>query len=111
MAAAPRSFTQDKVVLELGCGCGLPGLTAACLGVRAVLLTDTELDNARFNVRINEEARWCLPDVRACDWRDRGSWPAECSIDLVARCLAKNTDFGNNLVVDFFDYESQTTQL
>ena len=63
---------QSKKVLELGCGTGIVGITAACLGARAVL-TDTEavVQHAQLNVDRNIS---CINDGQgsaecaALDW-------------------------------------------
>jgi predicted nicotinamide N-methyase len=48
---------RGKVVIELGAGCGLPGLAAAvCCGPKSVYVTDIHdptLNNAAFNARLN----------------------------------------------------------
>jgi predicted nicotinamide N-methyase len=50
---------EDKVVLELGAGCGLPGLAVALRSkARSVIVTDIHdptLANAAFNARLNGE--------------------------------------------------------
>lgn len=63
---------QGKIVLELGCGTGIVGITAACLGARAVL-TDTGavVQHAQQNVDRNVS---CINDGQgsaecaALDW-------------------------------------------
>ena len=65
-------LVQSKLVLELGCGTGIVGITAACLGARAVL-TDTEavVQHAQQNVDRNAS---CINDGQgsatcaALDW-------------------------------------------
>jgi len=40
LEVCPTATVQGKRVLEMGAGCGIAGLTAACLSASAVLLTD-----------------------------------------------------------------------
>ncbi|CAE6942554.1 METTL21C [Symbiodinium natans] len=63
LRARPELLSDATVVLELGAGCGLPGLAAASLlrrdgGARRVILTDgpeAVLTNLEHNARANEE--------------------------------------------------------
>ena len=65
-------LVQSKKVLELGCGTGIVGITAACLGARA-LLTDTEAvvqhaqQNVDRNVSCINEGQG-LAECAALDW-------------------------------------------
>jgi predicted nicotinamide N-methyase len=74
--AAARELVCGRAVLELGAGCGLPGLTAACCGrARRVVLTDlavTTLENLRVNAAANQPTceAWCAIEVHALDWAD-----------------------------------------
>ncbi len=43
----------DKVVLELGCGIGLPSIVAAKLGAKEVFLTDADVSFAIKSLRLN----------------------------------------------------------
>ena len=82
-----KSIVEGKVVVELGAGTGVSGLSAAFLGARSVRLTDLgyALDNLRNNIKINTEA---APSVEVkvgamvLDWTDPDTWPTE-PIDLV----------------------------
>jgi len=77
-----KRYGQDglrgRTVLELGCGTGLAGLSAAALGADLVVLTDLEyaLENTRANVAVNPllssrirccELDWFRPDMNVLE--------------------------------------------
>lgn len=80
-----KELLDDATVVELGCGCAVPGLAAALHGrPKAVHLTDLNpetLANAQENVQLNKE-HFLVPDtatrvhVTAMDWGDEASYPA-----------------------------------
>ena len=80
-----KELLDDATVVELGCGCAVPGLAAALHGrPKAVHLTDLNpetLANAQENVQLNKE-HFLVPDTAACvhvtamDWGDEASYPA-----------------------------------
>lgn len=78
---APRF--QDKSVVELGAGCGVPGLTLAKHGsLQTMLLTDLNpqtVENLRFNVEINNLGN--TTSASTIDWDDTSTWPA--SVDTI----------------------------
>eukprot|EP00056_Hartaetosiga_gracilis_P006741 m.100083 g.100083 ORF g.100083 m.100083 type:complete len:273 (-) comp12547_c0_seq22:1948-2766(-) len=71
---------KDKSVIELGCGCGLPGLAAlAYTQAKEVVLTDYfqhAIDNLKHNISINAD----VPNindrssVHAVDWTNPSTW-------------------------------------
>jgi uncharacterized protein len=89
----PEQPQQPCLVVELGCGCGVPGLVAARIlatrGVASrVYLTDfnpVSVDNGRFNIALNEtSAPWndtlttnSTVSVQAAvmNWQDKSTWP------------------------------------
>ncbi|KAI9907064.1 hypothetical protein PsorP6_003428 [Peronosclerospora sorghi] len=52
-ALFPQDFFLNKRVIELGCGIGVPGLTAASLGAKEVLLTDMPMSIPWIQVNID----------------------------------------------------------
>ena len=80
-----KELLDDATVVELGCGCAVPGLAAALHGrPKAVHLTDLNpetLANAEQNVQLNKES-FLVPDtaahvhVTAMDWGNEASYPA-----------------------------------
>eukprot|EP00741_Cyanophora_paradoxa_P003399 tig00000704_g3302.t1 len=62
-----RELVEGRTVLELGCGVSLPGLAAAALGAKRVLLTDLDdadlLENVRRGVFVNEELGLVPPGI------------------------------------------------
>lgn len=59
-----------SVVVELGCGTGVGGITAGILGARKVILTDLPytLPNAMDNVQLNKGAIKGSVEARPLDW-------------------------------------------
>ncbi|PKA53073.1 hypothetical protein AXF42_Ash018981 [Apostasia shenzhenica] len=86
MAATRPGEISGSAVLELGAGAGLPGLAAAALGSRRVVLTDTApmLPMLRRNVEANGLAD--RVEVRELRWGsdDQGGFSGEIgSVDVV----------------------------
>eukprot|EP00511_Aplanochytrium_stocchinoi_P009197 CAMPEP_0204862958 /NCGR_PEP_ID=MMETSP1348-20121228/2955_1 /ASSEMBLY_ACC=CAM_ASM_000700 /TAXON_ID=215587 /ORGANISM="Aplanochytrium stocchinoi, Strain GSBS06" /LENGTH=424 /DNA_ID=CAMNT_0052013149 /DNA_START=6 /DNA_END=1280 /DNA_ORIENTATION=+ len=77
-----KHIFADKLVVELGAGCGLPGLTA-CRFTDASRIVITDLmsktfENLQYNVDKNlQRSSSKRPiDVHALDWCDEASWPS-----------------------------------
>lgn len=75
---------KNSSVIELGAGCGVPGLAvAACQPIpRKVFVTDLNpqtVENLDYNIKLNE-----LENMQALlmDWCDEGTWPKE-KIDYI----------------------------
>ena len=51
-----KEVVQNKTVVELGCGCGLPGIVASKCGAKSVYLTDFESarDLVNQNIQLNQ---------------------------------------------------------
>jgi hypothetical protein len=60
-----------KSVLELGAGCGLPGLAAWCVGARRVLLTDVAENIPRLSQLIEQNGASSAVAVAELDWTQR----------------------------------------
>jgi len=89
-----KELLDASTIVELGCGCAVPGLAAALHGrPRAVHLTDLNsetLMNARANLAMNRE-NFLVPETAACvhvsamDWGNEQSYPPSAvgAVDLV----------------------------
>ena len=91
---------EGKCLLELGAGCGIPGLAAAMYSAaKSVYLTDLNpvtMNNMKYNIDLNsnhykeqhsENTNTMLPWVErvkamSIDWGDESTWPDE-KIDYV----------------------------
>ena len=72
LCALPAELLQPARVIDIGCGCGLAGLTAAALGAAHTTLTDQVTFMAERNLDANFSAaeRRGRIDVRALEWGD-----------------------------------------
>jgi len=87
---------NGKCVVELGAGCGLPGLVAsACTEASSVTITDLAsptLENTKHNVTVNQTDGKTL-ELAELDWCKKSTWP-ETLIGAV------NVLVGSDLVYD-----------
>jgi predicted nicotinamide N-methyase len=70
---------DNKRVLELGAGTGLPGIIAATLGASKVVQTDNQ-ETALFLCKDNAARNRVMTEVRAADWT---AWASEEGFDLI----------------------------
>ena len=87
VATSARHDITGRSVLELGAGCGVPGLAAAVLAsARCVLLTEwnhASLANLQVNAKLNKTSvPGCNIDVAKLDWSDRSTWPEPVDVIL-----------------------------
>jgi hypothetical protein len=85
MASMPPQRFDQKNVLELGAGCGVPGLAVAKSSQAAnVIITDlnpTTVDNLRTNVGLNDCGATAVT-AAIIDWDDVSTYPVE-KMDIV----------------------------
>lgn len=74
---------EGRRIVEVGCGVGLTGLTAAKLGAAEVLCTDRD-ERVLSMVAASAEMN-ALPGVatQKVDWKDSSTWPAQGSADVI----------------------------
>lgn len=80
-------YWKDKTVLELGSGCGVPGLMVATSSnssrPRQIYVTDLNpqtVENLQYNVELNEVQDFV--EASRMDWDDKSTWPEE-RVDFV----------------------------
>ena len=84
---------DNKSVLELGAGCGVPGLAVGLYGnAKNVYITDynpATMKNLQYNIDLNtDRLKSSIPDwvekvnAMAIDWDNENTWPAE-KMDVV----------------------------
>ena len=86
-AVAKTGYWKDRTVLELGSGCGVPGLMVATSNTsstpRQIYVTDLNpqtVENLQYNVELNEVEDFVKASVM--DWDDKSTWPEE-KVDFV----------------------------
>ena len=88
LISLPSEALRQKSVLELGAGCGLPGLVAQHYGGAShVVLTDfhqASMDNLSHNAK-NNPCGTAVADTQAVDWTQEATWPKGC-FDVVLGC-------------------------
>lgn len=79
---------QNKTILELGAGCGIPALTAAVYGTpQSVIITDLNpetIDNIQHNIKLNDASSSNVNDdttkavttASSIDWGDESTYPS-----------------------------------
>jgi tRNA/tmRNA/rRNA uracil-C5-methylase (TrmA/RlmC/RlmD family) len=77
---AKNDFWKDTTVLELGSGCGVPGLAVASSSPRPrqVYLTDLNpqtVQNLQHNIKLNGFQDFV--HASCMDWSDKSTWPKE----------------------------------
>uniref|UniRef100_A0A7S4ER75 Calmodulin-lysine N-methyltransferase n=1 Tax=Pseudo-nitzschia australis TaxID=44445 RepID=A0A7S4ER75_9STRA len=85
-AVGKTGYWKDSSVLELGSGCGVPGLMVATSDSsrpRQIYLTDLNpqtVENLQYNVELNNVQDFV--EASCMDWDDKATWPEE-KVDFV----------------------------
>mmetsp|Transcript_9621 Transcript_9621/g.23968 ORF Transcript_9621/g.23968 Transcript_9621/m.23968 type:complete len:438 (+) Transcript_9621:132-1445(+) len=86
-AVGKTGYWKDRSVLELGSGCGVPGLMVATCPKssqpRQIYVTDLNpqtVENLQYNVELNEVQDFV--QASRMDWDDKSTWPEE-RVDFV----------------------------
>lgn len=76
---------KGKTVVELGAGCGIPGLALARHGApKHLIVTDlnpTTVENLQYNVDLNEMTN--MASACTIDWDDESTWPSSHDVNVV----------------------------
>ena len=93
MVQLKERFT-DKCILELGAGCGVPGITIASSSkCKNVLLTDFNpktVENLCHNIELNDLQTVCKAQI--INWSDPSTWPEEKVDFLIGADLIYQSD-------------------
>ena len=100
-----KRLLEDRCVVELGAGCGLPGITALRYTKPSKLfvtdINSKSFDNLRFNVAENLSKVETPPDtveVLPLDWKDETTWPDSINKGKVDLILGADLVYDPDLV-------------
>jgi len=100
---ASSSQFRDKTIIELGAGCGVPGLTIASSSIappKHVYVTDlnpTTVQNLQTNIQLNDNLQH-KATAMTMDWNDKSTWPQISSSDDDVVLIGSDLVYQNSII-------------